>query len=99
MSGSRILHILRVLHATRSLRSISTLRGLQIVMQTVIYSIPGTPNMCYQPATDLPSHIADMANVMWLLLICTFIFAILGTSIFGDDCPLHFVSVERSRQG
>lgn len=41
LSSSRILHVLRVLHASRSLRSISTLQGLQTVMQTVIYSIPG----------------------------------------------------------
>lgn len=41
LGSSRILHVLRVLHATRSLRSISTLQGLQTVIQTVIYSIPG----------------------------------------------------------
>lgn len=38
---SRVLPILRVLRALRSLRSISALRGLQIVVQTVIHSIPG----------------------------------------------------------
>ena len=41
LSISRVLPILRVLRALRSLRSISALRGLQIVVQTVIHSIPG----------------------------------------------------------
>ena len=95
LSSTRIVHVLRVLHAARSLRSISILRGLQIVMQTVLYSIPGVALLDgFQLAKAFLT--ADMANVMCLLLICTFIFAILGNAIFGDDCPQHFFSVELS---
>ena len=46
LSGSRILHVLRILRAIRSLRSISALRGLQIVIQTVGYSIQGMFKLC-----------------------------------------------------
>ena len=41
LSGSGVLRILRVLRALRSLKSISALRGLQIVVHTVIHSVPG----------------------------------------------------------
>ena len=32
----------------------------------------------------------DMANIVALLLINMFIFAVIGLSIFGDSCPRHF---------
>ena len=35
-------------------------------------------------------HTSDMANIVALLLINMFIFAIIGLSIFGDSCPQHF---------
>ena len=41
LGGSRVVYGLRVLHATRSLRSIGALSGLQIVIQTVFYSMSG----------------------------------------------------------
>ncbi|KAK2568174.1 Cation channel sperm-associated protein 4 [Acropora cervicornis] len=45
-SGSRgVLRILRVLRAFRSLRSISSLPGLQIVVQTILQSIPDMANI------------------------------------------------------
>lgn len=43
-------------------------------------------------------HFADVAYVMTLLVICIYIFAILGNSIFGDDCPQNFGTVERSKK-
>lgn len=46
---------------------------------------------------DLSSTFTDTINIAALLLICMFIFAILGNSIFGYDCPRHFGSVEQSR--
>ncbi|KAL9979496.1 hypothetical protein ACROYT_G017170 [Oculina patagonica] len=45
-SGSRgVLRILRVLRAFRSLRSISSLPGLQIVVQTILQSVPDMANI------------------------------------------------------
>ena len=35
----------------------------------------------------------DMANIFALLLICMYIFAILGYSFFGENCPKHFGSL------
>ncbi|XP_027053424.1 cation channel sperm-associated protein 4-like [Pocillopora damicornis] len=45
-SGSRgVLRILRVLRAFRSLRSITSLPGLQIVVQTILQSVPDMANI------------------------------------------------------
>ena len=49
---------------------------------------------CQQSTDDIVyEHISftpDMANIVALLLINMFIFAIIGLSIFGDSCPRHF---------
>ncbi|XP_063688674.1 sodium channel protein type 4 subunit alpha-like isoform X2 [Bolinopsis microptera] len=76
ISNSRILRILRVLRAFRSLRSISALRPLQLVVQTIIQSLP------------------DMANIILLLVIFMFVFAVIGVSLFAADSPHYFGSLE-----
>ncbi|KAL5271336.1 hypothetical protein ACHWQZ_G001839 [Mnemiopsis leidyi] len=76
ISNSRILRILRVLRAFRSLRSISALRPLQLVVQTIIQSLP------------------DMANIILLLVIFMFVFAVIGVSLFALDSPHYFGNLE-----
>lgn len=76
VSNSRVLKILRVLRAFRSLRSISALRPLQLVVQTIIQSLP------------------DMANILLLLIIFMFIFAVIGVSFFEDESPKYFGNLQ-----
>ena len=38
-------------------------------------------------------NFVDMANIVTLLFICMFIFAVLGVSFFGDSCPKYFGSL------
>lgn len=76
ISNSRVLRILRVLRAFRSLRSISALRPLQLVVQTIIQSLP------------------DMANILLLLMIFMFVFAVIGVSLFANISPKYFGNLE-----
>ena len=39
------------------------------------------------------NSIVDMTNIVALLLICMFIFAVLGVSFFGERCPKYFGSL------
>ena len=49
------------------------------------------------PSPPLPPSLPlDMANIVALLFICMFIFAVLGSSFFGNDCPQHFGSLGTS---
>ena len=50
--------------------------------------------------TSIHTHtpnVTDMANIFALLLICMYIFAILGYSFFGENCPKHFGSLGTCR--
>ena len=37
--------------------------------------------------------VTDMTNIVALLFICMFIFAVLGVSFFGERCPKYFGSL------
>ncbi|KAL0223620.1 hypothetical protein P9112_003010 [Eukaryota sp. TZLM1-RC] len=45
MASGRVLRILRVLRAFRTLRSISILQGLQVIVQTILKSLPDMANI------------------------------------------------------
>ncbi|KAL0233035.1 hypothetical protein GEMRC1_011782 [Eukaryota sp. GEM-RC1] len=45
MASGRVLRILRVLRAFRTLRSISILQGLQVIVQTILRSLPDMANI------------------------------------------------------
>mmetsp|Transcript_26663 Transcript_26663/g.43594 ORF Transcript_26663/g.43594 Transcript_26663/m.43594 type:complete len:813 (+) Transcript_26663:354-2792(+) len=69
LSSGRILRIFRVLRALRTLRGISNLRSLQMIVETILDSMP------------------DMMNILLLLFIVAFIFAIVGVDVFGQAVP------------
>ncbi|CAB3990743.1 cation channel sperm-associated 4-like [Paramuricea clavata] len=85
-SGSRgVLRILRVLRAFRSLRSISSLPGLQIVVQTILQSIPDMANIVLLLVIimlvfsvigitlfrdSLPEQFSNLSTAMFSLFIC-----------------------------
>ena len=48
LGRSPVMNSMRVLHAIRSLRFISALPGLQTVIRTVVYSIPGGCGVMWQ---------------------------------------------------
>eukprot|EP01135_Chromosphaera_perkinsii_P005989 Nk52_evm3s377 gene=Nk52_evmTU3s377 len=62
--GGQFLRVLRVLRAFRTLRSVGALHGLQMIVQTIVRSVP------------------DMANIIFLLGIIMFIFAVVGVTLF-----------------
>eukprot|EP00741_Cyanophora_paradoxa_P023831 tig00021623_g23019.t1 len=66
LSSGRIMRIFRVLRAFRTLRSIAALKSLQIIVETILESLP------------------DMANVILLLMIVYFIFAVISIDSFGE---------------
>ncbi|KAI8621168.1 Ion transport protein-domain-containing protein [Chytriomyces sp. MP71] len=82
----RILRILRVLRAFRTLRSISILNGLQVVVQTIIDSVPDMMNITLLLlvimfiwavvgvtlfGTILPESFGDLGSSMFTLFIMT----------------------------
>ncbi|XP_046851868.1 cation channel sperm-associated protein 4-like [Xenia sp. Carnegie-2017] len=85
-SGSRgVLRILRVLRAFRSLRSISSLPGLQIVVQTILQSIPDMANIVLLLVIimlvfsvigitlfreTMPENFNNLSSAMFSLFIC-----------------------------
>ncbi|XP_028397762.1 cation channel sperm-associated protein 4-like [Dendronephthya gigantea] len=85
-SGSRgVLRILRVLRAFRSLRSITSLPGLQIVVQTILQSIPDMANIVLLLVIimlvfsvigitlfrdSIPEHFSNLSTAMFSLFIC-----------------------------
>ncbi|KAJ3067713.1 Cation channel sperm-associated protein 4 [Podochytrium sp. JEL0797] len=78
LSDTRVLRILRVLRAFRTLRSITILNGLQVVVQTIIDSIP------------------DMLNIILLLLVIMFIWAVVGVTLFGTILPEAYGDLQSS---
>lgn len=72
LSNASVLRSIRVIRTFRTLRSINILTGLQIVVQTIIDSIP------------------DMINIIILLLIFMFIWAVCGVTLFGEYLPEYF---------
>ncbi|ORY40200.1 hypothetical protein BCR33DRAFT_852918 [Rhizoclosmatium globosum] len=78
LSDARILRILRVLRAFRTLRSISILNGLQVVVQTIMDSLP------------------DMMNIILLLLVIMFIWAVVGVTLFGTILPSAYGDLQRT---
>ncbi|XP_031571294.1 cation channel sperm-associated protein 4-like [Actinia tenebrosa] len=85
-SGSRgVLRILRVLRAFRSLRSISSLPGLQIVVQTILQSIPDMANIVLLLVIimlvfsvigitlfrdTVPKYFGSLSTAMFTLFVC-----------------------------
>lgn len=84
LSTGRVLRIFRVLRAFRSLRSISVLKGLQIVVQTIIRSLPDMANILALLlivmfifsvigvdifAAALPEHFGSISDTMFTLFI------------------------------
>ncbi|XP_032236421.1 cation channel sperm-associated protein 4 isoform X2 [Nematostella vectensis] len=85
-SGSRgVLRILRVLRAFRSLRSISSLPGLQIVVRTILQSIPDMANIVLLLVIIMlvfsvigitlfrdvvPKYFGNLSTAMFSLFVC-----------------------------
>ncbi|XP_073235097.1 cation channel sperm-associated protein 4-like [Porites lutea] len=85
-SGSRgVLRILRVLRAFRSLRSISSLPGLQIVVQTILQSVPDMANIVLLLVIIMlvfsvigvtlfrdvvPKYFGNLSSSMFYLFVC-----------------------------
>ncbi|KAJ4459143.1 putative cation channel sperm-associated protein 4 [Paratrimastix pyriformis] len=76
ISSGRVLRILRVIRAFRALRSISLLEGLQVIVSTVLRSMP------------------DMINVLVLMVIFMFIYAVVGMSLFAEAAPQYFTGLD-----
>ncbi|XP_066925779.1 cation channel sperm-associated protein 4-like [Clytia hemisphaerica] len=83
--GQNVLRILRVLRAFRSLRSISSLPGLQVVVQTILQSVPDMTNIVLLLVIIMlvfsvigitlfrevmPHHFGDLSTAMFSLFIC-----------------------------
>ncbi|XP_057298364.1 cation channel sperm-associated protein 4-like [Hydractinia symbiolongicarpus] len=83
--GRGVIRILRVLRAFRSLRSISSLPGLQIVVQTILQSIPDMTNIVVLLVIIMlvfsvigitlfrhviPDRFGDLSTSMFSLFIC-----------------------------
>eukprot|EP00164_Ancoracysta_twista_P003985 GFYU01005348.1.p1 GENE.GFYU01005348.1~~GFYU01005348.1.p1 ORF type:complete len:457 (-),score=157.31 GFYU01005348.1:206-1576(-) len=72
----RVFRAVRALRALRVLRTISFLKSLQIIVQTLLRSIPA------------------MGNVVWLLLLVMYIFALIGRNMYGEVDPARFGSLD-----
>jgi len=84
-AGRGVLRILRVLRAFRSLRSISSLPGLQVVVQTILQSVPDMTNIVLLLVIimlvfsvigitmfrdTIPRYFGDLSTAMFSLFVC-----------------------------
>ena len=74
----RVFRAIRALRALRVLRTISFLNTLQVIVTTLLSSIPA------------------MGNVLLLLLLIMYIFAIIGRTLYGDIYPSRFGTIFRA---
>ncbi|XP_019855649.1 PREDICTED: cation channel sperm-associated protein 4-like [Amphimedon queenslandica] len=70
-----VLRLLRMILALRTIRSFTALRGLRLVVQSIIRAVP------------------DTLSLLFLLTIVMFVFAGIGITLFGNNCPNYFGSL------